>query len=290
MALTGEAIPTASRPKRGISASILNKASHILNNMPNNKALEEPGAKDGNVSSCWSCICLSCPPSIQHAWLEKTQPVERRLAWVLSARFLLNTGNEITTCQGTCRLPARAECSRALLLIQTGQPQLSGRLPVLQAACLTPDIVSAGKLVRWAGLQWGAGAAECQSPTHLQRGRAAADGNRYGPKAHRPSSMQPQGQAAALVFGLSLLPHIKQPDSYMSRSEKRAPDKCDTLGCFQTAADAQLNAMQVCVSFQSVCEWSFEGLRYHQVWPSQVPCHMRSFQEAPSRSACKSED
>ena len=89
-------LPTASRPKRGISASILNKASHILNNMPNNKALEEPGAKDGNVSNCWSCTCLSCPPSVQHAWLGKTHPVELKLACVMPARFLLHVGNSLS--------------------------------------------------------------------------------------------------------------------------------------------------------------------------------------------------
>ena len=83
MALTVGAVPTACRPKRGLSASILNKASLILNNAPNNKALEEPGAKDGNVSNCWSCPCLSYPASIWHAWhawFEQTQPVERKLA------------------------------------------------------------------------------------------------------------------------------------------------------------------------------------------------------------------
>ncbi len=35
-----------------------------------------------------------------------------------------------TSCQGTCRLPASAQCSRAVLPILPGQPQLRGRLSV----------------------------------------------------------------------------------------------------------------------------------------------------------------
>ena len=78
MALTGEALPIASRPKRGISASILNKASHILNNMPNHKALEEPGAKDGNVSNCRCCTYLWCLPKVWSCLAQKG-PADR--AW-----------------------------------------------------------------------------------------------------------------------------------------------------------------------------------------------------------------
>ena len=112
--------------------------------------------------------------------------VELRLAWVLPARFPLHACNLMSG-------HLQASSQRAVQQGDTPNPAWAATAARSPLSCLRspypytqPDTVSAGKLVRWAGLQWGAGAAECQPPTHLQRGRAAADGDRCGQRPIGP--------------------------------------------------------------------------------------------------------